>query len=740
MNDLSTIKAALAFIPPHDRDTWVMVGMALQSELGQDGFNVWDEWAAAADNHNERDSLVVWRSFKPGKTGIGSFFHEAKAHGWKPMKPLVPLSEEEKADLERLRVERQQRAEQAEIQRQADNERKAELASRLWDEALPLEEHPYLARKGVQACGAVKVQYAERLTDGQHPLTSLTGLCLILPIQWKGQIIALQVIQSDGERRFIGSPKGGALMLGMINNAVRILIAEGYITASSLHEATGLPVVCAFSASNLLEVAQRLRELFPGVELVLCADNDAHGKGQQKALEAAQAVGGYIALPDFSNAPEGEAKTKASDFNDLHQLVGLDAVAQQVGEAQLVEAPGLIKPAIEKASFVDRVEIIRAADIAPEPIRWLWEGWLARGKLVIMAGAPGTGKTTLAMKFAAAVSTGGTWPDGTSAHQGNVLVWSGEDDPRDTLVPRLHAAGADLSRIFFVGDTVPAGAESRNFDPARDLAALTRAIAGVIDAGEIRLLIVDPIVSAVAGDSHKNAEVRRALAPLVELAVKLDCALLGISHFSKGTQGRDPHERVTGSIAFSALARLVMATAKTKDEEGSPGQILVRVKSNIGPDHGGFRYDFEQTELVGYPGVFASRAQWGDALEGDAKELLDSSDDTGNTDIDDWLRDVLAAGPMKKQDVERLGKANGFSSDQLQRSKTRLGVEHERVGFGKNAAYWWKLPAMPRTEHHVAHAAHSILHAPHALHDENAAKIGPQPDDEAETSDDAELF
>ena len=398
-----------------------------------------------------------------------------------------------------------------------------------------------------------------------------------------------------------------------------------------------------------------------------------------------------------------------------------EAAGQREGKQQTSNV--VPTPSIAVPSTIDRVELIRATDIAPEPIRWLWNGWLARGKLAILAGAPGTGKTTLAMGFAATVTTGGRWPDGSQTHKGNVLIWSGEDDPKDTLVPRLHAAGADVSRVFFVGDTVPVDAESRSFDPARDLAALTRAIAGISRDGEIRLLIVDPIVSAVAGDSHKNAEVRRSLQPLVELAAKLDCALVGISHFSKGTQSRDPHERVTGSIAFSALARVVLATAKTKDEEDNPGQILVRAKSNIGPDHGGYRYAFEQIELKRFPGVFASRVQWGEAVEGEAGELLASASDSGNTDIDGWLQDALAAGPMKSNALRRQGEANGFSYDQLKRAKKRLGILDQRDGFGKDAFYWWKLPAMPSTDPHVAHAEHTEKAAPHALHDKEDCDV-----------------
>jgi putative DNA primase/helicase len=123
-----------------------------------------------------------------------------------------------------------------------------------------------------------------------------------------------------------------------------------------------------------------------------------------------------------------------------------------------------------------RVELLRGDKIKPEPISWLWPGWLAKGKLHIIGGAPGTGKTTIALSFAAIVTRGGVWPDGSGCPgPGRVVIWSGEDDPGDTLVPRLMAAGADLSRVHFVGGFRQDN-NSRSFDPARDIVPLRDAI------------------------------------------------------------------------------------------------------------------------------------------------------------------------------------------------------------------------------------------------------------------------
>ena len=151
-----------------------------------------------------------------------------------------------------------------------------------------------------------------------------------------------------------------------------------------------------------------------------------------------------------------------------------------------------------RGQFVESVALIDAASIAPESVRWLWEGFLARGKLHVLAGAPGTGKTMIALALAATVSSGGHWPDGTRCKPGFVVIWSAEDDRADTLVPRLTAMGANLNNIGFVGDkSTRDGREP--FDPAGDMPALMRAVAS---RGEIKLLIVDPIVSAVAGAAY----------------------------------------------------------------------------------------------------------------------------------------------------------------------------------------------------------------------------------------------
>jgi len=332
-------------------------------------------------------------------------------------------------------------------------------------------------------------------------------------------------------------------------------------------------------------------------------------------------------------------------------------------------------------------------DLTPEPVEWLWQGWLAKGKLHILAGAPGQGKTTLALTLAATVTIGGRWPDGRISEQGNILIWSGEDDAADTLLPRLIAAGADRNKCFFVQGTQVNG-EIRSFEPSRDMLSLELKAKQI---GGISLLVVDPVVSTVIGDSHKNTEVRRDLQPVVDLASRLNAAVIGITHFSKGGSGSDPAMRVVGSVAFTAVARIVLVAAKVKGDEGEKNRrIFARAKSNIGPDDGGFEYFIEQIEPL--PGIHASRIAWGQALEGTAKELLSDPEeaaqgDEGKTAIEqakNFLEQILADGLTPSKVAQKEARENGISARTLRRAYESMNVLSKK---GAGGVWYWSLPA-----------------------------------------------
>lgn len=235
-------------------------------------------------------------------------------------RPLTPVEDAaHRAKVEAIRAERE-----------ADEKRQrmdaAEKAKGIWEPApLATDEHDYLRRKGIQANGA-------RLHNG----------ALIIPMRAGGQLHSLQFIGPDGDKKFLtgGRVAGCYFSIGNPKGAVALCIAEGFATGASIHQATGYPVAVAFNAGNLVAVAKAMREKFPDLALILCADDDYRTEGNPgltKATEAARAVGGRVSAPDFgTDRPEG-----ATDFNDMATARGAEAVRQAIEAALLctVEEP-----------------------------------------------------------------------------------------------------------------------------------------------------------------------------------------------------------------------------------------------------------------------------------------------------------------------------------------------------------------------------------------------------------------
>lgn len=450
-------------------------------------------------------------------------------------------------------------------------------------------------------------------------------------------------------------------------------------------------------------------------EVVIWRDNDEAGKQYANDVKAMlkpiNAIVKAIDVLTLNLPPKGDCVDWLVKFEAEHgrtaTMADIEALPLKIDLTETPTSDYLY--AGGAASLADNhyptVSLQCATDITPEPIHWLWNGWLAKGKLHIFAGSAGTGKTTIAIALAATITIGGRFPDGSKCHIGSVLIWSGEDSPADTLVPRLMAAGADLSKVHFVGDTT-ANYESRAFDPATDMQSLMHKAATIAD---LALLIIDPIVNAVAGDSHKNGEVRRALQPVVDFGEKLNCAVLGITHFSKGGQGKDPLERVTGSLAFGALARIVLATAKIIDGDKTK-RIVCRAKSNIGIDDGGYEYDLQQKEVKA--GIFSSYALWGDAIEGSARELLAEPDnretgENGNSAFDDakdFLRELLAEGELAQKQIEADARGASHSWRTVQRAKKELNIRSSKSKLDNR--WYWRLDNNTANNHQERQDSH----------------------------------
>jgi putative DNA primase/helicase len=332
--------------------------------------------------------------------------------------------------------------------------------------------------------------------------------------------------------------------------------------------------------------------------------------------------------------------------------------------------------------------------------KWLWLNRIAQGVLHLLAGAPGTGKSTISLQFAAAISCGGKFPNGADAPLGTAVIWSGEDLIEQTIVPRLLAAGADMSRIKII-DGHDEGGKPVTFKPSEHMPMLLEELKEIDD---LKLVVIDPVVSTIKGDSNNNGDVRNGLQPLVDLLKQAGAAGIGITHFSKNSSGRRPGERVIGSIAFEALGRGLFTTAQVKGKDNE--YVFVIAKTSHGKPGDGYQYGFEECVVDGVDDdgnpvdVGTSRIAWGESLMGSAGDLLDDAEGvhegrgrpSKQAPAAALLMALLANGPMPKSKVEKAAEEARISIDTLRRAGKPFGLVSKRVNpKDPSSEYVWSL-------------------------------------------------
>lgn len=401
--------------------------------------------------------------------------------------------------------------------------------------------------------------------------------------------------------------------------------------------------------------------------------------------------GEYAAHPSQKFEGEELTRKKYRSFkNDKERNVTLATLYQMAKEVGGKVPPGR-KDKKKDGQPSGTLVLTRACDIEPEPYDWLWEGWLARGAVHILAGRQGISKSTLLLDIAGRVTTGEAWPDGSECKdQGKVIIWSGEDSIVKTLRPRLESVGAKLDQIELVRGVKVAGVPRRAFNPAQDLPLLVRAIR---NTRNLRLLIVDPAIALVEGDSNTSSAVRAGLQPLIDLAEEYNIAVAGPHHFTKNSAGWSVIDRFTGSLAFTAAPRIVWAAALDETTE-EPSCVVTRAKSNIGPQNDGFRYrlgfkNLRNSRRVRIPDI--PYIEWLEPLEGSADEIINQAQGIATDkeqSAEGFLRELLAEGPKSVLAIHAALEKRSFSARTLRRAKQALGVKSIKTGNGWN----WTLP------------------------------------------------
>ena len=338
--------------------------------------------------------------------------------------------------------------------------------------------------------------------------------------------------------------------------------------------------------------------------------------------------------------------------------------------------------------------LISLETVKPEKVEWLVEDWIPLGKTTLLSGDPKLGKSVLALSFAAASSTGACWPNknGTPTKKGSAIILSAEDGVADTIVPRLGAMGADLSRIKVlkaVRDSKDSSTpvEERPFCLEDDLRHLEMAIDQM---GDVVCIVIDPITGySSRTDGNSNHEVRRLLTPLAALAAKHKIAVICINHLNKNAAGPAIY-RSMGSLAFAATARMLITVAK--DKKNPERRLVLRDGNLTKSGASGLAYT-----VTGDPDTNAAMLAWEtEPVSITADEALAAPErekrkGRAQDRAEEFLLSALADGPVGSEELREDAQQNGISERTLRRAEDELEVVAEKVG-----KKWFKhLPDRP---------------------------------------------
>jgi hypothetical protein len=425
---------------------------------------------------------------------------------------------------------------------------------------------------------------------------------------------------------------------------------------------------------------------FVNRNVIVLSDND-HG-GRDHAEKKAAVVAPVAAGVRIVHFPEVADKGDVSDW--IAKGHSLDDLIKRAEAAAV-----WTKPPIIQRSSLSGLDVVCMADVKPSAIDWLWQNWIALGKVSVLAGDGGRGKSTILCDLTARATTGNTWPDGgPQCAPASVIILAAEDDVGDTLAPRLLAAGADLARVFVIRSVRDESQRRRGFNLQADLERLE---AEIRKHDNVRLVIIDPVSSYLGKvDSHKNSDVRGVLEPLGEMASRLSVAILCNNHFSKG--GGSANSRIIGSVAFTAQARAVFIV--TPDEADESRLLLIPSKMNIAPIKYGLAYRIEGC-LIQHDGadIATSRIMYESApITISADEALAALDGNSENRSEksqaiEFLTGALRSGPVSAKDMKREAAEACISAKSLRSAREALGIKPEKTGF--ESGWAWSLPKMP---------------------------------------------
>ena len=388
----------------------------------------------------------------------------------------------------------------------------------------------------------------------------------------------------------------------------------------------------------------------PDVERVfLCLDADKAGEDACKRLA--------VLLPDTVSVTRIQPCMK--DWNDV-----------LVHRAEIPNCNYFKSIVLKEPSKPETVKIIRMSDVELTPVEWLWKPYLPFGKLSVLQGNPGEGKTYFAMHLAAACTNGKLLPNMEHMEPFNVIYQTAEDGLGDTVKPRLIEAGADLDRVLVIDDSDV------------QLTLSDERIEKAIIENNARLVIIDPIQAYLGADVDMNRanEVRPIFMRLGQVAQRTGCAILLIGHLNKAA-GMQSLQRGLGSIDIAAAVRSVMFIGKLKHDPTM--RILTHEKSSLAPP--GVSLAFSLGDEGGF--------RWGGEYDITADEMLSGIEpqrETKTQQAKDLICTLLAGGKqVLSEDIDKAALERGIPGRTVRDAKRELGdALKSKIVEGRKKVFW----------------------------------------------------
>jgi putative DNA primase/helicase len=431
-----------------------------------------------------------------------------------------------------------------------------------------------------------------------------------------------------------------------------------------------------------------------GARVVILPDHDLAGRRHAEAvcasLVGAAAEVRVLELPglgekgdvsDWIAAGERAGHAPDSIRRELEKLAAvapLAPIASTAPPAPLAGAGPATPAAALVASAGRPSRVRRASDVAPQSVTFLWRPYVACGKLTLLEGDPGQGKSWIAAALATAGSRGRGLPGTAPFEPFRSLIFTAEDGLADTLRPRLDRLGADCDAVFLHDQPLDLAQDE-------DFAEIEQALA----EHRPRLVILDPIVAYLGArtDAYRANEVRAILAPLGRLADRHGCAVLAVRHLTKSRGSRSIYAG-QGSIDFAAAARSVLLAGCGADDDAE--RALVHIKSNLAELGPTLAYTIDEQGF-----------RWAGASPLRASDLL-APEATGNelSALDEargFLRSLLGAGPVPTTEIWAAARQAGIAEHTVRRAKGLEKIAALRQGYGPGGSWRWALaaPAAP---------------------------------------------